>query len=194
MKRRPDRHAKATQLKSHEQRPSHWHISTTAGDVCATELRIGNRVITRDHGVQVIAWIGRCELSAANLEHSPLLGPVQIAANALGQGLPEQDMIVSPYTRVLVKQDDTALYFGDDTLLVPARNLVGLEGVEHLDDESVSYVHIAFEQHEVVRANGIWIECFQPADPHVFGIGEAQRTEMLALYPELTEACLAPVA
>lgn len=103
-------------------------------------------------------------------------------------------MVVSPYTRVLVKQDDTALYFGDDTLLVPARNLVGLDGVDHLDDEPVSYVHIAFEQHEVVRANGIWIECFQPADPHAFGIGKAQRTEMLALYPELTEARLAPVA
>lgn len=96
-------------------------------------------------------------------------------------------MFISPYTRVLVKGDDTALYFEDDALLVPAKNLVGLAGIENAANAPTTYAHISFEQHEIVRADGVWIESFQPSDPHVYGIGEAQRAEMFALFPELAK-------
>ncbi|MDU9003688.1 Hint domain-containing protein [Sedimentitalea todarodis] len=169
------------------------HISTPTGDVCLTELRVGNRVITRDHGVQTVNWVGRRDLSAAEIDREPHLGPVRISAGALGQGLPMQDLLLSPHTRVLVKSDDTALYLEDDALLVSAKNLIGLEGIDHAENAAVTYVHISFEQHEVVRADGVWIERFQPADPHVYGIREAQRAEMYALFPELTETPAASV-
>ncbi len=48
-----------------------------------------------------------------------------------------------------------------------------------------TYVHIMCERHEVVLSNGAWTESFQPGDYSLQGIGEAQRSEILELFPEL---------
>lgn len=193
MERRPDHLAESPQGEFSGNRNTQMRISTPNGEVCVTELRVGSRVITRDHGVQTVHWVGRRDVSVAEVDRAPHLAPVKISAGALRQGLPERDMYISPYTRVLVKRDDTALYFEDDTLLVPARNLVGLAGIDHAENAAATYAHITFEQHEVVRANGVWIERFQPVGPHVYGIGEAQRAEMFALFPELAKAQANPL-
>jgi hypothetical protein len=42
-----------------------------------------------------------------------------------------------------------------------------------------------FDQHEVVLSNGAWTESFQPGDYTLKGIGNAQRNEILELFPEL---------
>jgi hypothetical protein len=49
----------------------------------------------------------------------------------------------------------------------------------------VTYIHFMFDQHEVVLSNGCWTESFQPGDHTLQGIGNAQRTEILELFPEL---------
>ena len=49
----------------------------------------------------------------------------------------------------------------------------------------VTYVHIMFEQHEVILSDGSWTESFQPGDQSLAGIGAAQRNEILELFPEL---------
>ena len=52
----------------------------------------------------------------------------------------------------------------------------------------VSYIHFMFDQHEVVLSNGAWTESFQPGDYSLNGIGNAQRNEILELFPELEHA------
>jgi len=49
----------------------------------------------------------------------------------------------------------------------------------------VSYIHILCNAHEVVMANGAWTESFHPDDHIMRNIGEAQRKELLALFPEI---------
>ncbi|KPQ21876.1 MAG: Hint domain-containing protein [Rhodobacteraceae bacterium HLUCCA24] len=160
-------------------------IATPRGERLVEDLKAGDRVITRDNGIQEIAWTGSKALTGHQLARMPHLRPILIRAGSLGNGLPEQDLLVSPNHRVLVANDKTALYFDESEVLVAAKHLTGLEGVDEVTSLGVTYVHFMFDRHEVVLSNGAWTESFQPGDHSLQGIGNAQRGEILELFPEL---------
>ncbi len=160
-------------------------IATPRGERLVEELEVGDRVITRDNGIQEIRWIGKRRLNGLELALADHLQPVRIRKGALGNGLPERDMMVSPNHRVLVANDRTALYFDDREVLVAAKHLTGMEGVDRVELSSVTYVHFMFDQHEVVLSDGAWTESFQPGDLTLEGMDSAQRDELLELFPEL---------
>ena len=160
-------------------------IATPKGERNVETLQVGDRVITRDNGIQEIRWVGARDMSGAELEHAAHLKPVLIRQGALGNDLPERDMMVSPNHRVLVANDKTALYFEEREVLVAAKHLVGLDGVDIVDVSGTTYIHIMFDQHEVILSDGTWTESFQPGDQSLAGIGNAQRQEILELFPEL---------
>jgi hypothetical protein len=160
-------------------------IATPKGERRVEDLRAGDRIITRDNGMQEIRWLGRRDMAGNELDRMPHLKPVRIHAGALGNGLPERDMMVSPNHRVLVANDKTALYFQDSEVLVAAKHLTGLRGVDICDARPIVYVHFMFDQHEVVLSDGAWTESFQPAEQALNGLGNAQRTEIFELFPEL---------
>ena len=160
-------------------------IATPIGERLVEDLREGDRIITRDNGIQEIRWMGQKNLTGHELARAPHLRPILIQAGSLGNGLPEHDMLVSPNHRVLVNNDKTALYFEEREVLAAAKHLTGIEGVDEVGTLGVSYIHFMFDQHEVVLSNGAWTESFQPGDYTLQGIGNAQRTEILELFPEL---------
>ncbi len=162
-------------------------IATPKGERLVEHLQIGDRVITRDNGLQEIRWIGRRDLEGAELLQAPHLKPVLIRAGSLGRGLPERDLLVSPNHRVLMNNEKTALYFEDREVLAAAKHLTDLEGVDAVDTASVSYIHFMFDQHEVVLSNGAWTESFQPGEQTLDSMGGEQRDEIYALFPELRE-------
>lgn len=163
-------------------------IATPQGERKVESLREGDRVITRDNGIQEIRWIGHRQLTGAELARARHLRPIRIRAGALGNGLPERDMVLSPNHRVLVANDKTALYFDEREVLVSSKHLTGLEGVDEVDVNMVTYIHFMFDQHEVVLSDGSWTESFQPGDYSLDGLGNAQRTEIFELFPELKTA------
>ncbi|KIN72244.1 cadherin-like domain-containing protein [Sulfitobacter guttiformis] len=160
-------------------------IATPKGERKVEELQVGDRVITRDNGMQEIRWVGRREMSGEELAAKEHLRPVLIREGALGKGLPERDMMVSPQHRVLIANDKTALYFEEREVLVAAKHLTDMEGIDVVEVSSTSYIHIMFEAHEVILSDGIWTESFQPGDQSLVGIGNAARDEILELFPEL---------
>jgi len=144
------------------------------------------RIITRDNGLATLRWVGVRRLSAAALAGARHLTPVLISKGALGNDLPERDMIVSPNHRLLVSQDKTALHFDTAEALVAAKHLTGLVGVHSMPQADVTYINLVFDAHQVILTNGTWSESFRPlleGDTHG---GNAQRTELLEIYPELT--------
>ena len=160
-------------------------IATPRGEVAVEHLRIGDKVITRDNGIQEIRWMGRKEMGWRDFAANPHLRPIIVKAGSLGNGLPERDMMLSPNHRVLVANDRTALYFDEHEVLVAAKHLIGGAGVHQVESVGTTYHHFMFDQHEVVLSNGAWTESFQPGDYTLKGLGNAQRNELFELFPEL---------
>ncbi len=163
-------------------------IATPRGEKLVEELQLGDRVITRDNGLQEIRWIGHRALGAQDLQNAPHLKPVLIRAGALGHGLPERDMLVSPQHRLLLNSERAALYFEEREVLAAAKHLTGMEGVDQVEASGTTYIHFMFDQHEVVLSNGAWTESFQPGEQVLDGMGAEQRDEIFDLFPELREA------
>jgi len=124
-------------------------------------------------------------LAAQALGLAPHLRPVHIAKGALGNDLPERDIMVSPNHRMLVANDKTMLYFEESEVLVAAKHVTGLRGVTIAPPAPVSYIHMMFERHEVILSNGAWSESFQPGTQTLAGLDNAQRMEIFELFPEL---------
>ncbi|AHM04973.1 Type I secretion target repeat protein [Roseibacterium elongatum DSM 19469] len=160
-------------------------IATPTGEVPVESLREGDKVLTRDNGIQEIRWIGSRTLTRPELQTAPNLRPILIKAGSLGHGLPERDMMVSPQHRVLASGQATQLYFAESEVLVAAKHLVGMEGIDQIDTMRTTYVHFMFDRHEVVLSDGAWTESFQPGDMTLGSMGETQRNEILTLFPEL---------
>ena len=161
-------------------------IATPRGEMLVEDLQLGDKIITRDNGIQEIRWIGAKRMEGRTLQANPHLQPVLIQRGALGHGLPERDMLVSPNHRMLVNTDRVALYFDENEVLVSAKHLVNpSEGVQNINSMGTTYIHFMFQNHEVVLSNGAWSESFHPSDFSLKGIGNAQRTEIFELFPEL---------
>ena len=165
-------------------------VETDEGPVLVEDLMAGDRVLTRDSGYCAIRWTGRRDLTAVELACDPSLRPVLIAAGAMGQGLPERDMMVSPQHRMLFCGPRAEILFGEAEVLVAAIHLVGLPGISRQSGAGVSYVHLMFDRHEILRADGAWSESFQPGERTIGAMEEATRAELLTLFPALaTGAC-----
>ena len=160
-------------------------IATPKGEVPVESLREGDRVITRDNGIQEIRWTGSRTLDRQELAEHENMKPILIKAGSLGHNLPERDMLVSPQHRVLISGETPQLYFEESEVLVAAKLLVGKQGISVMDTLRTTYIHFMFDRHEVVLSDGAWTESFQPGDQSLGSMGEATRDEIFALFPEL---------
>ncbi|MFC3180435.1 Hint domain-containing protein [Cypionkella sinensis] len=169
-------------------------ILTEQGKVAIETLAVGDLVLTRDNGFQPIRWIGQRTLSAADLVAVPQFNPVQIASGALGGGLPERTMQVSPQHRMLINTPRAELLFGEAEVLAAAVHLVGRPGITRATPDQVSYIHLLFDEHELIYADGAWSESFQPGQHTLASMDTAQRQEIFALFPELQVGATYPAA
>ncbi|SMX31137.1 Hint domain-containing protein [Octadecabacter ascidiaceicola] len=160
-------------------------IATNRGEELVEELEVGDLVMTRDNGLQPVRWVGRRDVNAAETLISPEWRPIMVRAGSVGPNVPEANLLLSPNHRVLICGEQASLFFGENEVLVAAKHLTGMDGVDWADQATVSYFHIMFDRHEVILSNGAWSESFQPADYSLRGIGDDQRNEIIGLFPEL---------
>ncbi len=161
-------------------------ISTPAGSKPIEDLSEGDLVLTADRGPQPIRWIGARRLTPAELRIRPRLRPVRIAAGALGAGLPRRNLRVSAQHRMLVRSPIAVRMFNAREVLISAGKLVGLPGIT-IDDAPgcVTYLHMLFDHHEIVTAEGAPSESLFTGPQALRSVGAEARAEILALFPEL---------
>ena len=104
-------------------------IKTDQGNVAIEELAVGDKVETRNNGLQPIRWIGKKALGEADLVANPKLQPIRIKSGALGAGLPAQNLMVSRQHRMLSTSNVAQEYFGVSDVLISAIQLTKLRGV-----------------------------------------------------------------
>ncbi len=162
-------------------------IATPQGEVAVETLRAGDRVLTRDNGIQKLSWVGQRRISDFELRRRPEWQPILVRAGALGPNVPERDLLVSPNHRLLVTEPRAALYFEENEVLAAAKYLTDLSGIDQVTSWDLTYVHLLFERHEVILSNGAWTESFQPGDYSLKGLGDDQRAEIYDLFPALSQ-------
>ena len=160
-------------------------IATPRGLRLIENLRIGDPVVTRDNGIQHIRWTGLRGFGPDDLGRASHLQPVLILKNSLGAGVPERDMLVSPNHRMLVSNDKALVHFDEPEVLVAAKHLTGVKGVDAVETTAITYLHLMFDRHEVILADGVWTESFQPNDDSLAGLDNARRSEIFEIFPKL---------
>ena len=170
-------------------------IETDQGPVQIERLAVGNRIVTRDNGIQEIRWMGSIKISTREFENNPDIRPIRIRAGALGNGLPNKDLYVSPQHRILIRSEIARRMFGVFEILVAAKHLLKLNGIEITEDNSeVEYFHILFDRHEVVFANGAETESLYTGPEALKSVDPARRAEILTLFPALHDRDYTPAA
>ena len=156
-------------------------IATTSGARPVEDLCPGDLVVTRDNGLEPLRWVGRVERPV----ESPLV-PVRIAAGSLGPGMPSADLVVSPQHRMLVRSRIAARMFGTAEVLIPAKRLLGFPGVtEDHDRSEVTYIHLLFDGHQVIFANGAPTESLYLGPGTRAALSVEARSEIRALFPDM---------
>jgi len=158
------------------------------GQAAIEDLKQGDLVLTKDHGPQEIRWIGMRHLTVRELTQTPSLRPIRIQAGAMGGGRPLNDLIVSPQHRVLVSSKIVQKMFGEKEVLVAAKQLVAIDGIDVVDDiKDVTYYHFLCNQHEIVFANGVQTESLYTGPQAMKSLSKEARDEVLMIFPELAE-------
>lgn len=151
-------------------------IATPEGPRPVEALAPGDMVLTRDNGPQPVRWAGRRAVGGRG-DHAP----VRFAPGAIGN---DRELVVSPQHRVLVEGWRAELLFGADEVLVAARHLVNGDTIHRAPRDRTDYIHILFDRHEIVTAEGVATESFHPGD-YVLAGDAAIRAELTTLFPEL---------
>jgi len=160
-------------------------IETPAGPVPIENLRKGDIIITR-HGPKVLKWLGATRFDSIDLAVHPKLMPVRIPAGAFGDGLPRQDLHLSPQHRVVIRSKIARNMFDTEEVLAAVKQLVGVNGI-HVDNgmREVTYYHLMFDQHTTLNVYGIEAETLYPGPEVLKALTDEAREELLAIFPEL---------
>ena len=76
------------------------------------------------------------------------------------------------------------LMFGENEVLVHAKELVNDGSVRIIEDgRRITYVHLLFDQHEIVTTSGLDSESYHPGRQTISGFDADTRDEILALMP-----------
>lgn len=156
-------------------------ILTRHGERPIDSLRPGDLVVTRDHGLRPVRWLGRRRVPGTGS-----LAPVVIDAGATGGE--SAALTVSPRHRMLFTGYRAELLFGEPEVLVTAAHLVNGRDVRRAPRSEVTYMHLMFDRHEVIYAEGMATESFYAGEGALSAVDAPAREELFTVFPELRSA------
>lgn len=158
-------------------------ILTAFGDLPVQDLRVGDLVHTVDHGLQPIRWIGARDVTETRMRVAPHLQPVKICRNAFGPGLPATDIWVSPNHRMMLEAQNIGQ---THDILAPAKGLENGQSI-FIDTQlrDTQYIHLLFDEHEMVFVEGMPSESFYPCPSSLMSLKTEDRKRVFELMPQL---------
>jgi len=130
-------------------------IDTPDGPRPAASLQPGDRVATRDHGACRLRWVARLKVPGCGRG-----APVWIERGVIGN---HAALTVSRQHRLLLASPIALARYGSAEVLVPAAALLNGATVRLAPRPQIGYVHLLFDGHEIVIAEGA------PAESLLFG-------------------------
>ena len=153
-------------------------IKTLTGEKQVCDLKPGDQVLTRDNGFQAVRWVGRLG-SGQGVETM-----MKVKANAFAAGLPSADLLLSPQQRLLTSCDALRALSDGAEALVRARDLGQVDKGVFVEVRAECW-HILLGRHEVILANDLWTESFQPDWRFVESAEKSVQRQMARLCPAL---------
>ena len=125
-------------------------IETTEGFRPVETLRLGDKVITRDHGVQPVRWLVSQTLPACG-------GTMPLSLRAPYFGL-SRDLTLAAHQKLVLGGPNTEYLLGRDGVLVEAQTLSGHPAVAPEPTPlAVTFHQVLFDKHVCINAGGAWI-------------------------------------
>ena len=152
-------------------------IATPDGQRAVEGLQLGEMVLTKDDGPQPLRWMGSRTVNAEDN-----FAPIRIRANTFGE---HDDLLVSPEHRILIRDSVAELLFGEQEVLVAAKELVNDRSITRCVGGQVTYVHLMFDSHQVVYSEGLATESFLPGPQTTKSFERAIVDEICTLFPEI---------
>lgn len=146
-------------------------IATPDGERRIEDLEPGDAVLCDDGKMTPVRWTGRKRICPQRLSRMPHLRPVRIGCGALGNGLPERDLLISACCTTIVRASVHALASGDTGISLRTRDLLGMPGVRLEEDcDRVEYAYFGLGRESTFLAEGVPFEALfigRPLRPHV---------------------------
>ncbi|MEQ8366010.1 MAG: Hint domain-containing protein [Roseicyclus sp.] len=152
-------------------------ILTPQGERPIETLHPGDLVITRDDGPQPIRWMG-ARMGSGKGKNAP------IRVNAGGLFGARRPFLVSPQHRMLVEGYRAELACGDREVLVSAKHLIDGRQVECAPCTAVTYIHMMFDRHQVIYAEGAASESLHLGDEGLSALSAAGRADLFSKFPQ----------
>lgn len=153
-------------------------IATPNGEIPIERLRAGDLIQTMDNGLKPLVMSAYRALGPDDLSRNPKLKPIFLRPGAFGT---ERPLIVSPQHGVLVKMNG-------EEILARAMHLADKQGdkVRRMEGcQHVVYIHLVFEQHQIIFANGRPSESLYPGTQALKTMAPDALEEFKALFPDM---------
>jgi hypothetical protein len=155
-------------------------IRTVDGEKPVEQIVPGDLVITQDEGPRPVRWSGSRQVQAVGD-----FAPIHIRAGTFGT---HGDLLLSPNHRVLVRDSLAELLFGEDEVLVAAKDLLNDRSVTRRCGGTTTYVHLMFDSHQIIYSEGLATESFLPGPQTTCLFERPIVDEICSIFPELNPA------
>jgi hypothetical protein len=138
-------------------------IVTALGFQAIETIEVGARVVTFDNGLQEVRAVRREPLWSAEGGCPRAMQPLFVPAGAIGNA---QDMVLLPHQAVLIESAAAKAELGDGFVLMQAKDLEGVCGIERISPQAPAHVvTLEFDNDEVVfAASGAMCICPSRSD------------------------------
>ncbi|MEM1386012.1 MAG: Hint domain-containing protein [Pseudomonadota bacterium] len=138
-------------------------IATEEGPTAVEDLVPGMRIETREHGFQTLTWHSTITLVPNQQPGQTPPRLFRLPVDSFGPSRPMPDLMLAPHARLLHRSERLRPLVQGDAALTPITAFEDGHSVIRVAPLSpVSVYHLGFQDHQILRANGIDIESFHP--------------------------------
>lgn len=153
-------------------------LATRDGEIPVEQVRVGTMLKTADHGLQPVRWVGVTHVTPQELSEQENLRPILIRKGAFGN---RKKLRVSPQHGIVVRVN------GQERLVRAkhvAEELGGKFARVDRQEIGVTYIHVMFDRHELVFADGMKTESFYPGPVGLEALGHAAQKSLRQALPD----------
>jgi len=161
-------------------------MGTEEGPVAIEDLVPGVKIETRDAGFQPLLWIGTITLVPRQGAGPSPARLFRIPVDSFGPSRPMPDLMLAPHARLLYRSPKLRDVVQEDSALTPVAAFEDGQTVIRIAPVSpVNVYHLAFQDHHILRANGLDIESFHPGEDLINRVGDDNLRLFQSLFPHI---------